>query len=264
LPIVGISNVIAADRVAGSFYEQLINCPNPEPPMPVKIIISYDDTAADRDALALGRALGAGGDHLALAYVRHDGTSLRGQEELRDEEATELLARGARQLGDTTVATHVVHDASTGKGLRALVEREGADVIVFGSDYRTAAGRIGLGTSARTLLDGGPAAVAIAPADLRSGAAGIERISLLGGAGDTAAVATATSLAAAIGAEVVDADSTSADLLVVASRPETPDGRVRLSAASEYAVEMAGRPVLVVPRGVHLTFGADNVVASRA
>jgi nucleotide-binding universal stress UspA family protein len=232
--------------------------------MAVKIIISYDDTAADRDALALGRVLAAGGDRLELAYVRHDGSSLRGREELRDEEAAELLARGARQLGDTTVATHVVNDASTGKGLRALVERERADVIVFGSDYRTAAGRIGIGTSARTLLEGGPAAVAIAPSGLRSGSTGVGRVALLGGAGDPGAVASTASLAAALGAEVVDAEAGTAELLVVASRPETPEGRVRLSAASEYAVEMAGRPVLVVPRGVHLAFGADAVVAARS
>jgi nucleotide-binding universal stress UspA family protein len=156
------------------------------------------------------------------------------------------------------VATHVVTDASTSVGLRTLVEREGADVIVFGSDYRTAAGRIGLGTSARRLLDGGPAAVALAPAGLRNGTGAVERIGVLGGEGDAEAAATARSLADALGADLVPASDRTADLLVVASRPEAPEGRVRLSAASEYAVETADRPVLVVPRGVRIDFASPQ------
>ncbi len=39
---------------------------------------------------------------------------------------------------------------------------------MFGSDYRTAPGAVAPGSSAQRLLNGGPAAVAIAPADLRS------------------------------------------------------------------------------------------------
>jgi len=39
--------------------------------MPAKIIVSYDGTAADDDALALGRLLSRAGASLSLAYVRH-------------------------------------------------------------------------------------------------------------------------------------------------------------------------------------------------
>ena len=38
-------------------------------------------------------------------------------------------------------------------------------MIVFGSDYRTRRGHVAIGRSAQTLLEGGPAAVALAPAD---------------------------------------------------------------------------------------------------
>ena len=39
--------------------------------MALKIIVSYDDTDNDRDALALGRLLAVTGAELSLAYVRH-------------------------------------------------------------------------------------------------------------------------------------------------------------------------------------------------
>ena len=39
--------------------------------MPVKIIISYDDTDNDRDAVALARQLAYPGAELSFAYVRH-------------------------------------------------------------------------------------------------------------------------------------------------------------------------------------------------
>ena len=46
------------------------------------------------------------------------------------------------------------------------------------------------------------------------------------------------------------------DLLVVGSRPESPQGHVTLSAASDYAVEAATYPVVVIPRGVTVQFAA--------
>ena len=36
-----------------------------------KIIVSYDDTDNDRDALALGRTLGELGGYNSLGYARH-------------------------------------------------------------------------------------------------------------------------------------------------------------------------------------------------
>src|SRR2546426_6289528 len=155
--------------------------------MTPKIIVSYDDTANDRDALALGRVFARAGATVALAYVRHTQESEEAQERLEEREAKELLARGAASLG-SDVKTHVVLSASTGKGLWTLAESEGADIVVFGSDYRTPPGRVQPGTSARRLLEGGPAAVAVAPAGLRTrDELQVARIGLIPDGGDTAA-----------------------------------------------------------------------------
>ena len=78
-----------------------------------------------------------------------------------------------------------------------------------------------------------------------------------------AARETADSLAAALGASVAEHGGGPVDLLVVGSRPESPQGKVTLSAASDYAVEAATYPVLVVPRGVALSFGGDAQAPSR-
>src|SRR5437879_4742770 len=109
-----------------------------------KVIVSYDDTANDRDALALGRLFADVGATVSLAYVRHTQESEVARERLEEDEARELLARGASSLGGD-IDRHVVLSASTGQGLGELAEREGADIVVFGSDYRTAVGRVAPG-----------------------------------------------------------------------------------------------------------------------
>src|SRR3989454_5711595 len=98
--------------------------------MTPKVIVSYDDTANDRDALALGRLFARAGATVALAYVRHTQESEQTQERLEEREAEELLARGAASLGGD-VKTHVVLSASTGEGLGELAKSEGADIVVF-------------------------------------------------------------------------------------------------------------------------------------
>jgi nucleotide-binding universal stress UspA family protein len=223
--------------------------------MPIRAIISYDDTTNDRDALALGRVLADAGAEVSLAYVRHTQASEERSEQLEEQEATALLERGAQALGNPDATCHVVLSASTGEGLRKLAESEGADVVVFGSDYRTAPGAVRPGTSAQWLLDGGPVAVAIAPAAFRErDQRRVSRIRVLPEAGDEAARATAESLAAALGADIESTDQEAPELLVVGSRPEAPAGRVMISAAVEYAIETASSPVLVVARGSALNF----------
>jgi len=224
--------------------------------MAAKIIISYDDTDNDRDALALGKLLADAGGEVALAYVRHTPQADR---DLEEEAARDLLRRGAETIGKPDAPLHVVASASTGEGLWALAEREGADVIVFGSEYRTAPGTVRPGTSAQRLLEGGPCAVAVAPAKLRERPeAAIRRIGLLADVPTGGANGTAQTLSAALGAEVVRAGDGTIDLLVVASRPEAPAGRVNISAAAAYAVETATCPVLVVPHSVTVPFGGSQ------
>jgi len=220
--------------------------------MALKIIVSYDDTDNDRDALALGRLLGDAGGELSLAYVRHSYG-----ESLEQREAEELLAHGAAALGAPDTPRHVVINPNTSVGLSELAEAEGADVIVFGSEYRTAAGLVKPGISAHKLLLGGPTTIAVAPAGLRElSSVGVSTVGVID-EGDEAARATADGLATALGASVVTFENRPVDFLVVGSRAESPQGRVTLSASSDYAVEAATCPVMVVPRGVALSFGAQ-------
>ena len=227
--------------------------------MGLNVIVSYDDTDNDRDALALGGLFQDLGADVALAYVRHTQESDQAQERLEEDEAEELLERGARGLGDgDSVKRHVVLSGSTGEGLWELAEREGAHIVVFGSEYRTAPGRVRLGTSAQHLLEGGPAAVAVAPSKLRDrGKLTIERIGLIPAEADETTEATAHLLAQRLGATVAESLDEPVDLLVVGSRPEAPQGRVMPSAAASYAIEDAPSPVLVVPRGFVLPIGAS-------
>jgi nucleotide-binding universal stress UspA family protein len=218
--------------------------------MALKIIVSYDDSDNDRDALALGRLLAYSGAELSLAYVRHSFG-----ESLDQQEAEALLVRGAESVGTPDMAKYVVVNPATSVGLAEVAAQENADVIVFGSEYRTANGLVKPGISAHKLLLGGGSAIAVAPAGLRSNPAlSVNTVGVIE-EGDPAARQTADSLAGALGATVAQHGSGPVDLLVVGSRKEAPEGKVVLSAASDYAVEAANYPVLVVPRGRALDFG---------
>jgi nucleotide-binding universal stress UspA family protein len=223
--------------------------------MPTKIIVSYDGTANEDDAIALGRLFAAGGAELALAYVRHTHEDDSQRETLAEAEAHELLSRGAQLLGDPNVATHVVTDRSTPEGLAALAEAENADAIVFCSDSHTAKGHVAIGNSAQRLIEGGTAAIAIAPVDFaeRQPAGALRRIVAVGDDGGGARE-TANALAAALGGEVAPVANEDADLLVIDSRADAQPGRVWISASASYLIEVATCPVLVLPRGKHLDF----------
>jgi nucleotide-binding universal stress UspA family protein len=229
--------------------------------METKAIVSYDDTLNDHDALMLGRILADAGAELIVAYVRHTTQSERSREELEEHEAEALLERGARWLGDLDVERSVVVSASTAEGLARLAEEEHADIVVFGSDYRTAAGHVAPQKSAQTLLEGGPAAVAIAPANY--GGDRVPRIGTVGVIampGDDAAIETARELAERFGAHL-SRDERQVDVLVVGSRIEAPEGRVMITAQAQNEIQNSTCPVLVVPRGVALRFAEPVGVA---
>jgi nucleotide-binding universal stress UspA family protein len=220
-----------------------------------KIIVSYDGTDNDRDALALGKVLAATGASVALAYVRHATEGRRSAERLAEREAEELLAAAARALGKPDVTTHVVLSGSTPDGLRDLALEIDADAIVFGSEYRTAPGHVDPQASARRLLDGGPIAVALAPAsfhELESYA--VETVGAVAEDGDPCVLETAETIAARHHGIVAARATADADLMVVGSKPGTVTGRVTISAAADYLIELARCPVLVLPRGVAVAF----------
>jgi nucleotide-binding universal stress UspA family protein len=223
--------------------------------MPAKIIVSYDGTANEDDAIALGRIFARAGGEVSLAYVRHTHEPDRDRETLAQNEAEELLRRGAALFGNPQTACHVVTDRSTPEGLRTLAESQGADMIVFCSDSHTAKGHVSVGNSAERLLEGGRTAIAIAPVDLAESAAeaSVTRIVAVGD-GDGGAQATADALAGALGATVAPVADEDADMLVMDSRPEAEPGQIALSSSAGHLIEIATCSVLVVPRGVVLPF----------
>ena len=223
-------------------------------------IVSYDDTPNDHDALMLGRILGEAGARLTLAYVRHTTQTQRAREELEEHDAEALLERGARWLEASDVERRVVVSASTGQGLAWLAEEEDADIIVFGSDYRTAAGHVALGRSVQMLLEGGRAALAIAPANYRSRRTPeISTVGVLTAPSNDDAIETARTLAERFGATLTH-NQRGVDLLVVGSRPEAPQGRVMISSQAQNTIEEANSPVLVLARGLPLHFESQIAV----
>jgi nucleotide-binding universal stress UspA family protein len=217
-------------------------------------IVSYDDTQNDLDALMLGRTLRDAGTKLTLAYVRHATHRQAEHEQLSQHEAEALLERGARWLDDQYIERRVVVSPSTAAGLGWLAAEEQADIIVFGSDYRTRSGHVAIGRSAQTLLEGGPAALALAPADYAARADHeIHTVGILSGSADEAAIETAFSIAGRLDATVVDTDR-GVDLLVVGSRRESREGRVMITSRAHNAIEEATAPVLIVACGVALHF----------
>lgn len=224
-------------------------------------IVSYDGTLNDQDALGLAGMLAESGLQLVLAYVRHSTVSERAREELEEHEAEELLERGARWLGDLDVERRVVVHASTGEGLRRLAEQTEADLIVFGSDYRTSAGHVVPQASAQRLLEGGHTSLAIAPAGYAAVREHeIHTLGLLSDLDDHGAIDTAHALAAHYGATVTGAGH-GVDLLIIGSRPEAAPGQVLVSARAQSAIEAATCPVLVVARGVPVRFRSSLYVS---
>ena len=218
------------------------------------VIISYDGTPNDDDALALGKMLSRAGFALTLAYVRHSREFDQRREDLAQHDAEQRLDRGATTVGDGEIARRVVIGASTGDSLGQLAEREGASVVVFGSDYRTPPGHVEPGTSAQYLLDGGSVAVAIAAAGLRTqldGAISSIAVPLAGPTNDVARQ-TANALAAKLGATVRESYAEPVDLIVVGSQPDAPAGRVVIGGDVRNELNSARSSVLVLAAGVPL------------
>jgi nucleotide-binding universal stress UspA family protein len=247
------------DSAAGSMIVHVANARDravtEDCSMPISVIVSYDGTANDDDAIALGQMLQAGGAALSLAYVRHTREYDPRREELAQHDAERRLEQGAVWLDNLDVPRHVVVDRSTGSGLGKLAAAEQAALIVFGSDYRTPPGRVEPGSSAQQLLEGGSVAVAVAAAGLRTaGHASIRTISVALSENDDAPQETAAALAAAVGASISAAEDPGADLIVVGSAASGAPGQIALSGAARSKLDSARSSVLVLPRATPILF----------
>jgi nucleotide-binding universal stress UspA family protein len=220
--------------------------------MATPVIVSYDGTTNDDDALALGRMLAAGGAHLALAYVRHSREYDPRREEISAYDADRRLEQGALWLDAPDIERHVVIDPSTSAGLAKLAAAEGAKLILFGSDYRTPPGRVEPGGSAQGLLEASPVAIGVAAAGLRTQAGETIRTISVAGNSNGAARQTAEALASALGAEILDGGG-NADLILVDSQSNGPDGKITLGGSTRALLDSARGSVIVLPRGSALS-----------
>jgi nucleotide-binding universal stress UspA family protein len=217
--------------------------------MSADVIVSYDGTANDDDALTLGSLLVVDPAKLALAYIRHAPEFDPEREALAQHDAERRLEHGATLLGAPGVARHVLSSSSTGAGLEELAAAEGASLIVFGSDYRTPPGHAEPPASAQLLLEVGSTAIAVAAAGLRAAPdAAIGSLVVLPGA-DDAAQQTADALAARLCAQVIGEGPTAADLIVVGSQPGAPAGRLALSGSARSMLDASRGSVLIVASG---------------
>ena len=209
--------------------------------MATKMIVSYDGTANEDDAIAFGSLLHRAGAEVSLGYVRHT------DEAVSDEEAQEVLDRGAALLrrdvreqprGDRSL------DSRGSAGARRADRRAGGRVLL-GLAHRAGPHhdrQLGRSVCSRA---------AMSPSgSRRSGwprrAEAVRRIVAVGEAGGAgSAQATAQALASALGAEVVPVADDEADLLVIDSRADAEPGRVSLSSSAAHLIEIATCPVLV-------------------
>jgi nucleotide-binding universal stress UspA family protein len=134
------------------------------------ILVGYDGSGQAEDALALAEQLAEStGAGLIVARVLAAGSLIAGgsdpQLQRADVEQLRQLERAARTV-DAEAQT--LTGGSVPRGLQALAEENGADLIVVGSSHRGRVGRTLAGSVATGLLHGAPCAVAVAPRGYRT------------------------------------------------------------------------------------------------
>jgi nucleotide-binding universal stress UspA family protein len=254
-----------------------------------RIIVGVDRRAGGRDALALAKLLqGACGGELVAVYVYPFDRTVT-LEEAGAVEAVlheDLLAELEQELvgAGSSARAIVVSDSLPARALKAIAERDGADLIVVGAPHRAGAERVLGGDVAAGTLRGAPCAVAVAPAGFGHGAGGLgdigvgfddspesrealrlgARVARAAGAAlrvvcvASAAVREHDAAAAAEGgtyevvagppAEALARRSSDLDLLVVGSRAHGPWRRLLLGSTSTRLVREARCPLLIVAR----------------
>jgi nucleotide-binding universal stress UspA family protein len=254
-----------------------------------RIIVGVDRRAGGRDALALAKLLqGAGGGELVAVYVYTLDRTVSLDEAGAVEAVLhgELLAELEDELAGAGISARpvVVTDSLPARALKAIAERDGADLIVVGAPHRAGADRVLSGDVAAGTLRGAPCAVAVAPTGFGDGARGLgdigvgfddspesrealrlgARVARAAGAAlrvvcvASAAVPEHEAVAAAEGgtyevvagppAEGLARLSDDLDMLVVGSRAHGPWRRLLLGSTSRRLVREARCPVLIVAR----------------
>lgn len=134
----------------------------------MRLLVAHDGRDGGRDALELARILATPDPDASALVVNVSATGLLPLEYalLSAEEATDaepLFEEARDALAGMEIETRAYGGSSPAGILTMLAEREDFDAIVVGSPHRGVFGRILLGSVAKSLLNGAPADVAVAP-----------------------------------------------------------------------------------------------------
>lgn len=132
-----------------------------------RVLVGFDGSEGGRDALELTRLLGSRpGGSAVVATVLFGGplpVDLAGLGAEEAGEAEPIFEEARAKLAGIELETRAFGGASPAAILTTLAEEEDFDAIVVGSPHRGAIGRVVLGSVARSLLNGAPTDVAVAP-----------------------------------------------------------------------------------------------------
>jgi nucleotide-binding universal stress UspA family protein len=245
------------------------------------VIVAHDGSPNADDALALGRALASAGDApLALASTYRpapagprDGEGpTRERDRFMRARTQELLVDAARSLGVAEQSTyHAVASATTAEGIRALAERERAQIVVFGSARGTPPGHVHPGSASRRLLADFGSALAFAPAGFASRSigerhAGFTVVAVALDDSEQTARRSAQALAQRAQGRVLDgvpdAVGDGLSLLLLGSVAQARAGRLMVNARANELIQTVGAPVLVLARGRVLPAGAGDAAVA--
>jgi nucleotide-binding universal stress UspA family protein len=133
----------------------------------VRLLVGFDGSGEGRDALELARVLCAdSAGSVVVATVLFGGplpVNLAGLDAEDAEEVEPLFEEAREALPGVDVETRAYGGASPTAILTVLAEEERFDAIVVGSPHRGAVGRALIGSVGRSLLNGAPCDVFIAP-----------------------------------------------------------------------------------------------------
>jgi nucleotide-binding universal stress UspA family protein len=131
-----------------------------------KILVGYDGTGHGRDALALGKLLAeTQGGRLVIAGVVAE-----------DPDYADLAREVEWAAQEVAGAVEIIAGRSPARALKELGEEIRADLIVLGSSVHGRLGGVKLGRTGRSLFQGAPCAVALAPTGFRGADAGLRVI----------------------------------------------------------------------------------------
>jgi nucleotide-binding universal stress UspA family protein len=173
-----------------------------------RIAAAIDPSTESEDAAVLAAAIAAAtdADLMLMAIEPELPVMIPGADQRRMRRETETLLSRVRQSCASGARFAIDTDRSAPRGLQRLARREHRQVLALGSSPGGPVGEVSIGHNTRQLLDELECALAIAPRDLHApGRLELRRIGVGfdGGAEAAAALATAATLAAGSGAELI-------------------------------------------------------------